>query len=265
MGVVKVVCGEKNPCELSLAEWLELQHALNIKVVKADDYGRDLVTKQRIKTWKRLGLTEEEVKALKIIREKHLLYQKFLDLKSDYEALKVEFNALKMWLSEEEAEEYESRLRQLHIQVKLMYSNYRRRVEKINNYKKALQNTFESFKPLHSLPVVVVKSLLRPLLRELDLYLFNEMFRTVKMLRKHYAIVIKSYVQTLELANDLILEKAIRCIEQSECDEQWKLKMKALQHVATKYLEFFTDNVSLIYEIIDSKPNSELLIRILSS
>jgi hypothetical protein len=95
-----------------------------------------------------------------------------------------------------------------------------------------------------------------------------EMFRTVKMLRKQYAIVFKSYIQTLELANDLILKKVAECIEDSNeddnCDKQWKLKMKALQHVAAKYPEKFVDNVSLIYEIIDAKPNDELLVRILT-
>jgi hypothetical protein len=96
-----------------------------------------------------------------------------------------------------------------------------------------------------------------------------EMFRTVKRLKKQYAIVIKSYVQTLELVNDLILQKFFECIESKNesgnCDDQWKLKMKVLQHVAAKYPEKFVDNVPLIYEIIDSKHNSELLVRILSS
>ena len=154
--MVKVVCKENDMCELSLAEWIELQYVLGIKVAKAYDYGRDMISKRRIKTWKRLGLSEEEIKALKIIRQKHLLYEKYLDVKADYESLKQEFDTLKIWLSEEEIEEYEKRLKQLRFQAKLAYSNYRRRVEKINNYRRALQSTFESFRPLHSLPVVVV-------------------------------------------------------------------------------------------------------------
>ena len=268
MCVVKLKCEEQNSCELSLADWIELQHTFGVKVVKMHNYNVDLVTKQRKKMWRRLGLTEEEVKALKIIRQKHLLYQKFLDLKSDYESLKQEFNALKIWLSEEEVEEYVKQLKQLRFQVKLAYNNYKKRIERINDYRRALQRTFESFKPLHSLPTVVVKSILKPLLRELDLYLFMGMFKTVKRLKKQYTIVIKSYVQTLELANDLILEKVAKCIENNDesenCDSQWKLKMKALQHVAAKYPEKFVDNVSLIYEIIDAKPNDELLVRVLT-
>jgi len=268
MGVVKVVCKENDICELQLVEWIEIQQMLNIKVAKAYDFNVNLVTKRRIKSWKRLGLSEEEIKALKIIRQKHLLYEKYLDVKADYESLKQEFNALKIWLSEEEIEEYEKRLKQLRFQVKLAYNNYKKRVERINDYRRALQRTFESFKPLHSLPTVVVKSILKPLLRELDLYLFMGMFKTVKRLKRQYTIVIKSYVQTLELANDLILEKAAKCVENNDesenCDSQWKLKMKALQHVAAKYPEKFVDNVSLIYEIIDAKPNDELLVRVLT-
>jgi flagellar biosynthesis chaperone FliJ len=176
---------------------------------------------------------------------------------------------LKPYLSEKEIEEYENKLKQLRLQVRIAFSNYRRRIERINNYRKVLMSAFESFKPMHSLPVVVVKSILRPVLKELDVYLLNEMFRTVKLVRKTYAIVIKSYVQTLELANDLIIDRVIKCIEQqreqeNECGN-WRLKMKALQHMAAKYPERFVDNVSLIYEIIDAKPNSGLLVRILTS
>jgi hypothetical protein len=268
MGVVKVVCKENDMCRLSLVEWIEMQQMLNIKVAKAYDYGRDMVSKRRITMWKRLGLAEEEIKVLKIIRQKHLLYEKYLDVKADYENLKREFNVLRVWLSEDEIEEYEKQLKQLKKEVKLAYSSYRRRVEKINNYRRALQSTFESFRPLHPLPTVVVKSILRPVLKELDLYLLNEMFKTVKLMRKQYSLVIKSYIQTLELANDLILKKVAECIEgnneDDNCDKQWKLKMKALQHVAMKFPEKFVDNIPLIYQIIDAKPNSEFVIRVLT-
>jgi tetratricopeptide (TPR) repeat protein len=273
VGVVKLGCSGEGVCKLSLADWLELQYTLGIRIVKTHSFGSDLVTRQRIKLWKRLGLSDEEVKALKIIREKHLLYQKYLDVYAEYKNMKNEFNVLKEFLSEKEIMEYESKLRHLRLQLKVAYSHYRKRVERINNYRKALERTFESFRPLHSLPVVVVKSIIRPLLNELDMYLLLEMFKTVRLIRKRYAIAIRSYVQTLELANELIIEKAIKCLEQStdqdieqhnECGN-WRLKMKALQHVAVKFLEHFVDNVPLIYEIVDAKPNSELLVRILTS
>jgi predicted nucleic acid-binding protein len=265
MGVVKLGCSEEGVCELQLADWLELQHVLKIKVVNAYSLSYNVVTKQRKRLWRKLGLSEEEIKVLKIIRQKHALYERYLNLRGEYMELLNEFNALKEFLSDSEIEEYKSKLRHLHLQAKAAFNSYRKRIERINNYRKALEKTFESFRPLHSLPVVVVKSILRPLLKELDLYLFMEMFRTVKRLKKQYAIVVKSYAQTLELANDLILQKFFECIENEECDNQWKLKMKALQHVAMKYPERFVDNVSLIYEIVDAKPNSELLVHILTS
>jgi hypothetical protein len=224
-----------------------------------------LVTKQRKRLWKRLGLTEEEIKALKIIREKHLLYQKMLNVESDYENLKQEFDALKQFLSESEVKEYQKRLERLRIEMKVAKMQYKRRVEKIEHYRKALMSTFESFRPMHSLPTVIVKSLLKPVLKELDLYLFMEMFRTLKLTKKQYQLVLHSYMQMLEFVNELIISKAIECIENNECDNQWKLKMKALQKLIVRYPEHMLSAIDVIYDIKDAKENSELLVRILSS
>jgi len=265
MGVVKLRYNENGMCELSLIEWIELQQQLGIKVVKAYDYGTSLITRQRKKLWKRLGLNEEEMKVLKIIYEKHLLYQKVLDIEADYESLRQEFEALKPFITNEEVKAYKERLKYLETQIRVAKMQFKRRVERIEHYRKALMNTFESFKPMHSLETVTVKSLLRPVLKELDLYLFTEMFRTLKLTKKQYQLVLRSYIEMLEFINDIILQKFFECVENGNCEQNWKLKAKALQKLVWAYPEHTLSAIDVIYDIKDAKPNSELIVRILSS
>jgi hypothetical protein len=219
-----------------------LQQLFGLRLAKIGDYSDvDAVDKSRVRLWKKLGLSEEEIKALKIIKKTHMLYTQYLDMLALYRKERRELRRVMQYLDEETIEEERERLAKLKSKVKHLYLQYKERVRKTNNYRKALQRTFESLKPLHSIPRTnTYKYAIGELIKEIEKWLLLGRIDIVKRLKETYLVALTNYALNVQLISDTLMQIMV------DKPNDYKLRMKALQKLLHEKPYTILNNLELV-------------------
>ena len=223
-------------------EFEQLQSVLGIAIARVGDYSQaDIVDRQRIALWKKIGLTSEEIKALKVIKKTHVLYTEYLNALTKFQRERKELRKIARYLDEETLEAEREHVKQLRNKAMQLYNTYRQRVRKINNYRKLLMRTFESFTPLHSLPrTMTYKYAINELIKEIDRWLLFGRIDIVRRLKEVYSSAIDNYVLNTQLLSDILMQIMV------EKPQDCKLRMKALQRLLHERPHVILNNIELV-------------------